>query len=84
MRAILPGSKWRCLLLHIALIDALSEVMKVYPYMKLKVFVDDNTVFMEGRNVGRNCGTGAKGDEKGTWRRKGLKLSITKRERRKE
>ena len=49
MTAILHGSKWRCLLLHIVLIDALSEVMKVYPYMKLKVFVDHITVFMEGR-----------------------------------
>ena len=29
---------------------ALSEVMKVCPSLKLKVFVEDITVFMEGRN----------------------------------
>ena len=32
--AILPGSKWSCLLLRIE--DALSEVVKVYPPTKLK------------------------------------------------
>ena len=65
MRPILPGSKWRCLLLHTVFIDALTEVMSVYPYMKLKVFVDDITVLIDGRNAGRNCGTGPKGNEKG-------------------
>ena len=30
--------------------DALGEVMKVYPPLKLKVFVDDITAFMDGRN----------------------------------
>ena len=48
--AILPGTKWSCLLLHIVLQDALSEVMKVYPPLKLKLFVEDVTAFMEGRN----------------------------------
>ena len=30
--------------------DALSEVVSVYPSMKLKVFVDDITACLEGRN----------------------------------
>ena len=36
--AILPGSKWFFLLLRIVLHDALSEVMKFYPSLKLRVF----------------------------------------------
>ena len=47
VRAILPGSESSCVLLRIVLQDALSEVMKV---LKLKVFVDDITAFLEGRN----------------------------------
>ena len=38
-----------CLLLRIVLQDASSEVMKVCPPLKLKVFVDDITAFMEGQ-----------------------------------
>ena len=30
--------------------DALSEVMKVYARMKLKIFVGDMRVFMQGQN----------------------------------
>ena len=47
--AILFGSKWSCLLLRNVLQDALSEVMKLYAPLKLKVFVYD-TAFMEGRH----------------------------------
>ena len=47
--AILPGSTWSCPLLRIVSQDAASEVMKVYPPLQLKVFVDDITAFMEGR-----------------------------------
>ena len=36
--AILPGSKWSCLLLRIVLQDALSEVTKNYPPLKLEGF----------------------------------------------
>ena len=36
--AFLPGSKWSCLLLRIVLQDALSEVTKIYPLLKLRVF----------------------------------------------
>ena len=36
--AILPGSRWSCLLLRIVLQDALSEVTKIYPPLKLRVF----------------------------------------------
>ena len=50
--AILPGSKWSCLLLRIVLQDALSDVTKIYPLPKLRVFVDDITAFMNGRNKG--------------------------------
>ena len=48
--AILSGSTWSCLLLDFVLQDAFSEVMKVYPPLKRKVFVDDITAFMEGKN----------------------------------
>ena len=48
--AVLPGSKWSWLLLRVVLRDALSEVMKVYPLLKLRVFVDFVTVFMEEKN----------------------------------
>ena len=48
--AILLGSKWSCLLLRIVLQDALSEVTKIYPSLILRVFVDDITAFMNGRN----------------------------------
>ena len=46
--AIFLGSTGSCLLLRMVLQDALSEVMEVYPSLKLKVFVDDITAFMEG------------------------------------
>ena len=48
--AIRTGSKWSCLLLRIVLQDAVNEVVKVYPPMLLKVFVDDIQAFLEGRN----------------------------------
>ena len=48
--AILPGSKWSCLLLRIVLQDALSEVTKIYPLLKLRVFVDDITALLMGKN----------------------------------
>ena len=47
---ILPGSKWSCLLLRIVLQDALSEVMNIYPPLKLMVFVDDITALVKGCN----------------------------------
>ena len=46
----LLGSNWSCLLLRMVLQDALSEVMKMYPPMKLKVFLDDIVAFVERRN----------------------------------
>ena len=48
--AILLVSNWSSLLLRIVLQDALGEVMKVCPPMKLKVFVDDIKAFLEGRD----------------------------------
>ena len=48
--AILCGSKWSCLPLLVVLQDALSEVSKNLPPLKLSVFVDDITAFMNGRN----------------------------------
>ena len=49
--AILPGSKWSCLLLRSVLQDALSEVLKIHPPLKLKVFVDDITAMATWRQV---------------------------------
>ena len=48
--AILPGSKWSCLFLRIVLQDALSEVTKFYPPLKLRVFVDDITALLMEKN----------------------------------
>ena len=44
--ATLPVSKWSCLLLRIVLQDALSEVTKIYPPLKLRVLVDDITALL--------------------------------------
>ena len=38
--AILPGSKWSVLLLRIVVQDAMSEVCKVNPQLKLHVYAD--------------------------------------------
>ena len=35
---------------HFVLQDALSEAMKIYPPLKLRVFVDDITALAKGRN----------------------------------
>ena len=48
--AILPGSKWSCLLLRIVLQDALSDVTHIYPPLKLWVFVNDIAALLIGRN----------------------------------
>ena len=48
--AILAGYKRSCLLLRIVLQDALSEATKIFPPLKFRVFVDDITTFMHGRN----------------------------------
>ena len=48
--AILPGSKWSCFLLRIVMQDALSEVTKIYPPLKLGVFVDDITALLVEKN----------------------------------
>ena len=45
--ATLPGSKWSCLLLRIVLQGALSEVLKIYSPLKLRVHI---TVLVKGRN----------------------------------
>ena len=47
---ILPGSKWSCLLLRLVLQDALSEVIQIYPPLKLRVFADDITALLMGKN----------------------------------
>ena len=51
MTAFLTGFQWSCLLLRIVLQDAQSEVTKIYPLVKLRVFVDDITTFTNGRNM---------------------------------
>ena len=43
--AMLPGSKWSCLLLRVVLQDALCEVTKFYPPLELRVFVVDKNTF---------------------------------------
>ena len=46
--AILPGSKWSCLLLRIVLRDASKEVTQSTP-LKLRVFEDDITALVKGK-----------------------------------
>ena len=48
--AILPVSKWSCLLLGIVLQDAMNEVTKIYPPLKFGVFVSDITALLIGKN----------------------------------
>ena len=50
--AILPGSKWSCLLLRIVLQDAISEVTKIYPPLKFGVFVSYITALLMWKNKG--------------------------------
>ena len=50
--AILPGSKWSCLLLRTVLQDAVSEVTKIFPLLKLRVFVDHTTLDGEKQGSG--------------------------------
>ena len=50
--ATLPGSKWSYLLLRIVLQDALSKVTKIFPPLKLKVFVDDSSLEKKKQGVG--------------------------------
>ena len=76
--ARLLGSKWSCLLLRIVLQDALNEVTKILPPLKLRVFVDDSTAFMNGRNkdlveMAENVSKKLKSEVE----EKRLKLSIT-------
>ena len=42
--AILPGSKWSGLLQRIVMHDPMSEDQKVYPQLKLEVYVDDKKI----------------------------------------
>ena len=76
--AILSGSKWSCLLLRIVLQDALSEVTKIHHTLKLRVFVDDITALVRGKN--KEVAEMAKNVMKKAERRsggKGFKLSVT-------
>ena len=78
--AILPGSKWSCLLLRIVLQDALSEVTKTDSLLlplKLRVFVVDLTALLKGKN--KEVAEMAKKVMKrlrDEFEKKGLKLSV--------
>ena len=48
--AILPGSKWSSLLRRFVVQHLLSEVTKIYPPLKLRVYADDITALLMGRN----------------------------------
>ena len=66
--AILPHSKWSCLLLRIVLQDALSEVTKFYPPLKLRVLL-----LMEKNKEVAEMAKKVKEEVE----RKGFKLSVT-------
>ena len=73
--AILPGSKWSCLLLRLVLQDALSEVAKIYPPLKLRVFVDDITALLRrSKRVVAEMATKVMKKVKEEVARKGLKI----------
>ena len=58
--------------------DVTSEVAKVYLPLRLNVFVDDTTAFMEGRNKELACvAEKVLKSKKSDVKAKGLKLSIT-------
>ena len=72
--AILPGSMWSCLLLRIVFQDALSEVTKFHPLLKLKVFIHDIIApFMEKNKVVAEMAMKKLREEV---EKKGLKLSF--------
>ena len=76
--AIMPRSKWSRLLLRIALQDALSEVTKNYPPLKLRVFVDDITALLKRKNkVVAEMAKKLMKILKEEVERKGLNLSVT-------
>ena len=76
------GQTQSCLLPRIVLQDAVSEAMKVCPPLRLRVFVDDITAFIEGRN--KELAGRAEKVQKSIRRdveEKHLKLSITEGEK---
>ena len=51
MTAIVPGSKWSCLLLPSVLQDVFSEVLKLYPLLTHEgFFVDDMKLHVWGKS----------------------------------
>ena len=75
--ALLPGSKWCFLLLRIVLQEALSEVTKIDPSLRLRVFVDDITALVKGRTKWRKWQNKVMKKLKEEVEKKGLKLSVT-------
>ena len=75
--AILPGSKWSCLLLRIVLQDAFNEVTQIHLALKLRVFVDDITALLMVKNkVVAEMARKVMKKLKEEVQRKGLKLSV--------
>ena len=76
--AILPGSKWSCLLLRVVLQDASSEVTQMYPPLKLRVFVDDiPALLMEKNKAVAEKAKKVMNKLEEEVEKKGLKLSVT-------
>ena len=76
--AILPGSKWGCLLLRIVLQDAFNEVTQIHPPLKLRVFVDDITALLMGKKkVVTEMARKVMKKLEEVVQRNGLKLSVT-------
>ena len=76
--AFLPGSEWSCLLLRIVLQDALNEVTKIYPPLKLRVSVDDITALLVVKNkVVAGMAKKVMKKLREEVERKGLELSVT-------
>ena len=73
-----PGSKWSCLLLRIVLQDAMREVTKIYTTLKLRVFVDDLTALVKGKNKEEaEMAKKVMKKLKEEVEKKGIKLSVT-------
>ena len=75
---ILPALKWSCLLFRIVLQDASSEATRIYPRLKLRVFVDDVTALLRWKTkVVAEMAKKMMKKLKDEVERKGLDLSVT-------
>ena len=54
-QAIFLGSKWSVVQMRSVMRDAIGEVLKVYPHLKLQVYVDDLNILGKTKRSCRQC-----------------------------